>query len=100
MKLPRQKKPCANCPFRKDSIKGWLGEERMRSILNNNSFVCHKNTDLQCAGHILILDNKNAFVKFAGRLNIDLNMQGRELVFDTAEDCIKHHTIKSPCTIK
>ena len=42
MNLPRVKKPCSNCPFRKDSLKGWLGEERMQEIVNADSFTCHK----------------------------------------------------------
>ena len=91
MKLPRQKKPCANCPFRKDSLKGWLGRERMTEILEAETFVCHKNTNLQCAGHMLILGQENKFVELAGRMNIDLGMLGKELVFDDLQDCIDHH---------
>lgn len=41
------KKPCADCPFRKDSLKGWLGEERAQDIAdavteNDQTFACHK----------------------------------------------------------
>ena len=31
-KLPIMQTPCNNCPFRKDSLKGWLGSERMTEI--------------------------------------------------------------------
>ncbi len=41
-KLPCTKTPCSNCPFRKDTLDGWLGEDRMREMLNADSFVCHK----------------------------------------------------------
>lgn len=88
--LPNIKKPCRDCPFRKDSLEGWLGEARMRDILNQSSFVCHKKTDRQCAGHMLLVKH-NAFVQVASRLGYTLELSGRELVFETEEDCIQHH---------
>jgi hypothetical protein len=67
--LPNVKKPCANCPFRKDSLKGWLGKERMTEILDADSFVCHKKTDKQCAGHMLINDQANACIEHHNYIN-------------------------------
>lgn len=93
-KLPYVQKPCKDCPFRKDSMKGWLGEERIAGIINDTSFTCHKTQDpkrLQCAGHMLLREHRNDFVRMAIALRIDLNLQGRELVFDNEQDCIKHH---------
>lgn len=100
--LPNMKKPCANCPFRKDSCKGWLGKERMTEILNADSFVCHKtvnheldkdmdNDRKQCAGFMLIKGEESSFVKLAKLMNIDTGITGKELVFETKEDCINHH---------
>lgn len=89
--LPNSKKPCRECPFRKDSNKGWLGGERMAQILNADSFVCHKNTDLQCAGHMLIRGAGNAFVRLANRLGLDAGLTGRELVFNSNKECVAHH---------
>jgi hypothetical protein len=43
-KLPIIQTPCKDCPFRKDSLKGWLGSEQMTEILEADSFVCHKTT--------------------------------------------------------
>lgn len=94
MKLPNTKKPCKDCPFRKDSLKGWLGSERMAEILDQGSFVCHKTlhtTRLQCAGHMLIKGDENQFFALADRLGIELELSGRELVFDNDQDCIDHH---------
>lgn len=94
--LPHKVKPCDSCPFRKDTMQGWLGKGRMEEILNSGSFTCHKTKDtnrLQCAGHMLIKGNENDFVQLANRLRINLNLTGKELIFDTKEDCIKHHTI-------
>jgi len=93
--LPYVKKPCGGCPFLKDTISGWLGEERMTDITNSSSFCCHKTTDttnLQCAGHMLLMEHNNGFVNLAERMNIPLQLSGREKVFDTVEDCIKHHS--------
>lgn len=94
MSLPNVKKPCSNCPFRKDSLKGWLGRERMREILDQETFVCHKTLDterLQCAGHMLMKGDENAFVRLANQLNMPLKLSGHELVFETDQECIDHH---------
>ena len=90
-KLPHIKKPCRDCPFRKDTLRGWLGEARMCEIIAADSFVCHKKTDMQCAGYMLMKGDDNAFVQLAGRLSIPLELSGDALVFDTAADCIQHH---------
>lgn len=90
-KLPHVKKPCSNCPFRKDIVKGWLGRDRMTEILGAPSFVCHKKTSMQCAGHMLINGKENHFVRLAGSLGIALKLSGRDQVFDTKADCIEHH---------
>ena len=97
MSLPNIKKPCANCPFRKDTHKGWLGGERMEEILQSDSFVCHKTTGgdlgdrLQCAGHMILKKEENTFYRMSGRFGIDLNLKGEELIFDTEQDCIDYH---------
>lgn len=89
--LPNMKAPCRDCPFRKDTLRGWLGGERMTEILAADSFVCHKNTDLQCAGHMLIKGSENAFVRLAAALRLPLNLSGMEKVFASHGDCIDHH---------
>lgn len=89
--LPHKKAPCKDCPFKKSALKGWLGRERMEEITNSDSFVCHKNTSLQCAGHMLLLGDQSAYVRLAKVLNIDLELKGEALVFDSINDCIEHH---------
>lgn len=91
-KLPHIKKPCRDCPFRKDTLQGWLGKDRMTEILAADSFVCHKKTDMQCAGHMLIKGQGNAFVRLADRLRIPLDLSGRDQVFESKAACIEHHT--------
>lgn len=73
MKLPNIKSPCKDCPMRKDSLRGWLGKERMQEIMQSDSFVCHKDTSKQCAGHMLIKGNENVFVATAKSMSIELD---------------------------
>lgn len=86
--LPHVKKPCSDCPFRKDTKRGWLGADRMNELVNASSFVCHKKTDKQCAGHMLINGQQNDFVRLVGRLGLELELSGKELVFDTKVNTI------------
>lgn len=96
-KLPYMSAPCADCPFRKDNPRGWLGTKRMTGILKADSFVCHKTTQKgpegrrQCAGHMIIKGDSNRFVRLANRLIIPLDLRGRDLIFENEKDCIKHH---------
>ncbi|MBA1280561.1 hypothetical protein G7023_22775 [Pseudomonas stutzeri] len=91
VRLPHMKKPCCDCPYRKDSLKGWLGTDRVAELLEADSFVCHKDTTIQCAGHMLINGERNGFVRLANRLRIPLDLKGKELVFESREACIEHH---------
>lgn len=91
MRLPYVRQPCKDCPFRKDSRRGWLGEERMIDIIKAESFVCHKNTELQCAGHMILNQDNNIFVKTAKAHRLSLSLKNKELIFDNKEDCINHH---------
>ena len=91
------KKPCKNCPFRKDTLKGWLGKERAKEIVHSDTFVCHKTTNKkqedfkQCAGHILLNKEDNSMYRVSKQFGIDLEMKGEETVFESKEDFIKHH---------
>ena len=92
MKLPHCTKPCGECPFRTDSMEGWLGEERMSGILEQGSFTCHKtNKGLQCAGHMIIKGEQNDFVALANHMGIDLDLSGQELIFQNESDLIADH---------
>ncbi len=92
-KLPHVTRPCRDCPFRKDSMEGWLGKERMEQILASGSFTCHKKRHLQCAGHMLLKGGESDFVQLAERLGMKLDLSGRDLVFDTKRACVEHHTV-------
>ena len=90
--------PCKECPYRKDSLKGWLGKDRMTEFLHTDSFICHKTSEgnlldrKQCAGHMILTKNNNSFVRIAQAMNKDLDLSGHDLIFDTEQECIDHHT--------
>jgi len=41
---------------------------------------------------MLISGTDNSFVGLAQRMNIDLQLEGHEVVFGKKEDCIAHHS--------
>ena len=97
MNLPYLHRPCNQCPFTTDCQKGWLKASRVKRITESNSFVCHKTTQLdkterrQCAGHMLLLKQNNAFNRLADQLGIELALSGIERVFTSISAMIKHH---------
>lgn len=96
MKLPIIKTPCNNCPFRKD-VEPFLSGQRAAEIADAESFVCHKTIHKelkQCGGFMLISGDDSEAVRLAKALRIDLELKGRELVFDNKQDFINHHKNK------
>ena len=89
--MPNCKKPCKDCPFRRDCLQGWLGAERITEIIKQDSFVCHKKNHLQCAGHMLLNGEENGFVRLAKRMGIAIDLSGKELIFHSKVNCIEHH---------
>nr|AKN37039.1 hypothetical protein [Vibrio cyclitrophicus]AKN38252.1 hypothetical protein [Vibrio splendidus] len=71
----------------------------MEEILGQDSFACHKTLNgkrdkrKQCAGHVLIKREDNAFYQLAIRTGLEeqLDLIGEELVFAGEQDLIEHH---------
>lgn len=65
-------KPCGVCPFKKNSIKGYLGgfsvEETLLVARSDSSFICHKTRESfneeECVGRLLFATN--TYKKFKG----------------------------------
>lgn len=102
----KQKKPCVNCPFRKDqgALFG-LHPERIDEIVNAPAFQCHKTvTGLgapdkvqkqQCAGLMALLHKEkkpNQIMQVAERLTEwrAANLDGSN-VFDSIEQAKAEH---------
>lgn len=41
---------------------------------------------------MILNKDENVFFRVAGRMNLDLELSGNELIFDNKEDCIAHHS--------
>jgi len=87
------KSPCGQCPFRKDCLKGWLGEERAEQILYSESFTCHKNPLRQCSG-AMQLGPFNTFAQIGLRLG-QVELKGADKLFESETEMINHHRRKS-----
>lgn len=102
-------KPCKNCPFRKDSLKGWLERERALEISNavlieNKTFQCHKTIGLKhashCAGTLILYKHgkikyhTNSLIQIAERLGMYEPSKLDESIecFHTQEDFVNHHS--------
>jgi len=112
------KKPCNNCPFRTDSLKGWLGSARAKEISfsiihQQGTFPCHKTVDYDredeegsgvvtqdsqhCAGAMIMLEHMkkpNQMMRIAERLGFydyrKLDMKSP--VFKNDKQFIKYHS--------
>ncbi len=118
------KSPCKTCPFRKDSMFGWLGEDRATEIIDciaggsHGSFTCHNTNEFgeddegfgiaietdkseHCAGALILL-HKTGRTNFAMRFGYMLkifngdDLKNQDSVFDRLEDFIRHHAGITP----
>lgn len=102
-------KPCNECPFRRESLAGWLGPwdpDDLLRVIGNSTFPCHRtvkpedyhNEDAphleSCAGMAIFLNNK------VERSRNDSNRCHQELlrgsehapsVFRTGTEFLDHH---------
>jgi hypothetical protein len=106
--VPYMKKPCGNCPFRKDSagIK-CLGKKRAQEISKQNmtdGFVCHKTVDYskengeidstrkQCAGALILAKKTKSPQPFLdlyeGMFKVEMELNNKDVIVDTYEEFI------------
>lgn len=114
-------KPCPDCPFRRDCLRGWLGAPRAEEIADallgrpGKSFACHQTTQFdeegehrqheaeqQCVGAMILVEKTgaaNQMLQVAERLGVRdpgrISEASRPLVFDTRAEFIEHHTAPS-----
>lgn len=86
-------KPCADCPWHRNAIKGWLAgispDNWLASAHGETRIECHCVSNQQCAGAAIYRANmcKELRDKTALRLPSD-----RTLVFANPNEFRKHHT--------
>lgn len=107
--VPFMRKPCGNCPFRKDS-KGLkhLGRKRAEGIAiqsQEDGFVCHKTVDYsieqgqmdsgrkQCAGSLILAKKTKSSQPFMemyeSMFDEEMTFDNMDLIVDTYEEFIK-----------
>ena len=104
-----KKKTCKECPFKKTTLKGWLGKKRASEICdkitNDNSFHCHetifgkKENRKICAGAIILSEKEkgkdsNMVFRVGKALGLISEIEQTEYdkVFDNSKDFTEHHT--------
>jgi hypothetical protein len=102
------KKPCDECPFRRKSLRGWLGPwnvEELLFALGRQVFPCHKtirsdDTPVEemtsCAGAAIFLNNKVEWSRHPinqrhQELVKDVPVEVRESVFANGDEFRAHH---------
>ena len=103
-------KPCNQCPFRRNSLPGWLGPWKAEEIvwsLGRAAFPCHKtirqdrqsikDSELEgCAGASIFLNNKAERSRNLNTLQHqqrvrNINKDIKKSVFSGSQEFIKHH---------
>lgn len=100
--------PCQACPFRRQSLPGWLGnsssEEFMQQTLADLAMPCHKTIDYEDADWSIKWADKETGKLCAGALIFFANIckrsrdparpavaADRSLVFSSAAEFVAHH---------
>lgn len=116
--------PCAQCPFRTDCRRGWLGRRRAAEIAHavgreGKTFACHKTVDYDaartgdeshCAGAAILQEKielrpgrsvhegRGAMLQVAGRLGLydPAALDLAAPVFETFGEFVSHHSEDLP----
>jgi hypothetical protein len=85
-------KPCSDCPWRRDSLSGWLGgatpQQWIQTAHSDSTVSCHTLKGVQCAGIAVYRAN---VCKMAYPPNMKLPAD-RERVFARPDQFIEHHS--------
>lgn len=101
------KKPCKQCPFRKQSLPGWLGdaspEQFIATVMNDEEMPCHSTVDYTdkhwrrslrtkkvsyCKGSLIFFSNICKLSRDRARPTAEPS----EDVFRSPQEFLKHHT--------
>lgn len=90
----QHKKPCADCPWRRNAVKGWLGDqsakEWIRDVHGEALIQCHVHTqhDQQCAGAAIYRANVHKVTRRKECLRLPPDKDG---VFGSADEFRNYH---------
>lgn len=92
----QHRKPCADCPFTKNALNGWLGANTLRewlAMIHGEAYIdCHCTTNQQCAGAAIFRANLCKTPRHSRALRLEPD--NGELVFTTDNQFIAHHTAR------
>jgi hypothetical protein len=84
--------PCSDCPWRRDSLHGWLGgltsQQWVRAAHGDEVIDCHVHTGAQCAGAAIYRANVAKLPRDAANLRLPAD---REAVFASPDQFKEHH---------
>jgi hypothetical protein len=91
----QHKTPCSDCPWARDSLKGWLGtmtpEEWLAAAHSETSIECHTLLGAQCAGSAIYRANVCKTPRYPEILQLP---KDPDKVFTSPMQFHEHHTIK------
>ena len=98
MPAPKQHTtPCNECPFRRKSLAGWLGENGPVNFAVcaqiETRMPCHKKWSMQCAGRAIMWANSCKVPRDPSLLRI--KTPDRTTVFSNIIEFMKHHKISA-----
>jgi hypothetical protein len=89
----QHKTPCSDCPFRRDSMPGWLGgntpEYFMQMANSDFPYSCHTKIGPQCAGMAVFRSN---ICKSPRDPDILVLPKNKVAVFAWHDEFIAHHS--------
>lgn len=89
----QHRKPCADCPFSRRAIPGWIGlrtvDEFLRDAHGETYLECHCTTNKQCAGAAIFRANVIKSCRDPGHLRLEPD---KEIVFATNDEFRNHHS--------
>jgi hypothetical protein len=84
--------PCSDCPWRRDSLNGWLGGHSAQEFVgiakSDFPYPCHTVTNQQCAGMAIFRRN---IIKMPRPPALILE-KDKETVFANQDEFLAHHT--------
>lgn len=87
-------KPCSDCPWRRDSLPGWLGSGTPASWVaaahSDEKIPCHVHSNQQCAGSSIYRANVCKVSRDATVLRLPAD---REAVFEHQAEFKGHHRL-------
>lgn len=88
----QHKRPCLDCPWRRDSLPGWLGGHPARAFIvhahGDDPYPCHRIRGPECAGMAIYRANVGKISRDEGVLRLP---KDRVRVFGSPQEFLIHH---------